>query len=331
VKKNIAAFGGDPDRITAMGQSSGSFDICLMMASPLARGLFQQAIMESGDCESALIGDIRTMIPFNGIRGTGESNGERLAADLGIADGPGVTRKMRAIPVETILKTWRGDPEIQFDAIVDGWVMPEQPTRIFAKSKQAHVPVLVGSNADEATVFGPGPAAISDYWKFLRADTGIYAEQEFRLWPASSDAEVPGQYLNLQNATFAYAAWSLARAMSRAGEPAYLYRFTWSDAGKRARLGACHGEELYFLSNSFPRDWMPVDGDETFGEMLRRYWTNFAKTGQPGGEGLPAWPAYDADSNRMLDMGSRIELKPAPSSLFAVQKLMRPILEKNGR
>jgi hypothetical protein len=98
------------------------------------------------------------------------------------------------------------------------------------------------------------PATISDYRKYLRADTGVYAEQEFRLWPASSDAEVPGQYLKLPNAMFAYGAWSMARVMSRAGEPAFLYRFTWSDAGKRAKLGACHGEELYFLSNRFPTD-----------------------------------------------------------------------------
>jgi para-nitrobenzyl esterase len=181
VRESIAKFGGDPSRVTVMGQSSGAFDICLMMASPFARGLFQQAILESGDCQSTLIEDIRTPLPFNGIRGTGESNGERLAADLGAADGPGAIQKLRAIPADTILKTRRGDQEIQFDAIVDGWLIPEQPARIFGAGMQAHIPVLVGSNADEATVFGPGPATISDYWKYLQADAGIYAEQEFRL------------------------------------------------------------------------------------------------------------------------------------------------------
>ena len=92
-----------------MGQSSGAFDVCLMMASPLARGLFQQAIMESGDCQGTLIGDIRTPIPFNGIRGTGEGNGERLARDLGITDGGDAIRRLRDLPAETILKAWSHD------------------------------------------------------------------------------------------------------------------------------------------------------------------------------------------------------------------------------
>ena len=330
VKQNIAAFGGDPNRVTVMGQSSGAYDVCLMMASPLARGLFQQTIMESGDCESTLIEDIRTPIYYNGIGGTGESNGERLAADLGVADGPGATGKLRAISPEKILKTWSGDQKIQFDAIVDGWVIPEQPARIFAEGRQAHIPVLVGSNADEATVFGPGPATVSDYWKYLRADTGAYAEQEFRLWPAFLDAEVSRQYLKLQSATFAYGAWSMARAMSRAGDPAYLYLFTWADTGKRAKLGACHGEELDFLSDSFPSDWTEVEGQKRFGAILRHYWANFAKTGHPGSAGLPPWPAYSSRSNQVLQLGSRIQLAPASSSLPRLQKIMQPILENGG-
>jgi para-nitrobenzyl esterase len=124
VRENIARFGGDPGRITAMGQSAGAFDICLMMSSPLAQGLFQQAIMESGDCESTLIADIRTPIHLNGISGTGESAGENLAADLGIAGGPETLQKLRALPAETILETWNRHREIQFDAVVDGWFSP---------------------------------------------------------------------------------------------------------------------------------------------------------------------------------------------------------------
>jgi para-nitrobenzyl esterase len=160
---------------------SGAFDICLMMASPLARGLFQRAIMESGNCQSTLIADIRTPIHLNGITGAGEDDGERPAADLGIAPGPRAIDKLRALPAETTLKVWSRDQQIQFDAIVDGWVLRDQPARIFAPGRQAHIPVLVGSNGDDATVFGPGPTTISDYWKYLRADTGPYAEQEFRL------------------------------------------------------------------------------------------------------------------------------------------------------
>ncbi|MGA7314862.1 MAG: carboxylesterase family protein [Silvibacterium sp.] len=331
VKRNITSFGGDPSRVTVMGQSSGAFDICLMMASPLARGLFQQAIMESGDCESTLIEDIRRPVPFNQVNGTGEGNGGKLAVDLGVAAGPGAIQKLRSMPATTVLNTWSHHPELSFDAIVDGWVIPDQPARIFAEDRQARIPVLVGSNADEATVFGPGPATTSAYWKYLRADAGRWAQREFRLWPASSDAEVPGQYLNLQNASFGFGAWSMARAMARIGEPAYLYRFTWADGGQRAKLGACHGEELYFLSDTFPRNWTYVEGQEKFGQRVRQYWTNFARSGDPGSAGLPAWPAFTPHSNGVLELGRSIQPVPVSSIVPALSKVMRPVLMQGGQ
>ncbi len=326
VKQNIASFGGDPGRVTVMGQSSGAFDICLMMASPPAHGLFRQAIMESGDCQSTLIEDIRRPVPFNQVNGTGEGNGEKLAADLGVADGPAAIEKLRSLPASAIMSAWSRHPDLGFDAIVDGWVIPEQPATIFAKGRQTQIPVLVGSNADEATVFGPGPATPSAYWKYLRADTGRWAEREFQLSPASSNAEVPGQYLKLQNATFAFGAWSMVRAMSRVGEPAYLYRFAWADSGQRARLGACHGEELYFLSKTFPHNWTFVDGQEEFGQTIRQYWTNFAKSGDPAGAGLPAWPAYTTRSDRVLELGRTIQPAPVWSIVPALAKIMHLVL-----
>jgi para-nitrobenzyl esterase len=117
----------------------------------------------------------------------------------------------------------------------------------------------------------------------------------------------------------------MARAVTRSGEPAYLYLFSWADAGKRARLGACHGEELYFLSDTLPRDWVPVEGEKKFGEAVRTYWTNFAKTGRPVSPGLPAWPTYDPRSNQVLELGSDIHLESASPSLLALQRVMEPI------
>ncbi len=282
VHDNISRFGGDPARVTVMAQSAGAVDICLLMASPMAAGLFQRAIMESGDCQSVFNEDIRTPQRYNSISGTGEGVGDRLANDLGVSNSPGALQKLRSICAAEILKTWSQDRQVHFDAIVDGWVVPEQPAKIFAEGRETHVHVLVGSNANEATVFGHGgPKTVGEYEKYLLGDTGKYADQEFQAYPAASDAEVPARYLQLQADSFAYGAYSMARAMTRVGQKAYLYDFSYVETGKRASLGAYHGEELSFLSDSFPSDWEHNQDDEKLSQAMRTYWTQFAKTGNP--------------------------------------------------
>jgi para-nitrobenzyl esterase len=126
VKENIREFGGDPDRITVMGQSSGAVDICLLMASPLSQSLFLGAILESGECQDTLNEDIRMPTAYNLIDTTGESSGERLAKDLGVTDGLETLQKLRTIPASEVLKAWKNDPGLHFDAIVDGWIIPKQ-------------------------------------------------------------------------------------------------------------------------------------------------------------------------------------------------------------
>jgi para-nitrobenzyl esterase len=328
VRENIALFGGDPARITVMGQSSGGVDACLLMASPLARGLFQQAILESGECQSTLNKEIRKPISVNGISGTGEDAGRRLEADLGIENGPDFLKKLRSVPVEMLLKAMTTDRDLQFDAIVDGWVIAEQPAKIFSEGRQARIPVLVGSNADEATVFGPGLATLSEYRKYLQADAGIHADEELKAWPASSDADVPGQYLKLENMSFAYGAWAMARSMTRAQQPAYLYLLTWIETGKRASLGAHHGEELPFLDDAYPSNWGSSSGDQAFGEILRRYWTNFVMTGDPNSPGLPKWPTFDPGSESVFSLGQKIGPVPMNQNLRVMDKIMTEVLSE---
>jgi para-nitrobenzyl esterase len=326
VRENISRFGGDPDRVTVMGQSSGAVDICLLMASPLAAGLFQRAIMESGDCQGTFNEDIRTPVRYNGISGTGEGTGERLANDLGVADGPDALQKLRSIPADEILKSWSKDRKVHFDAIVDGWIVPEQPASVFAEGKQMHVPVLVGSNADEATVFGHNDVKTVDQYKaYLLRDTENYSGQEFRAFPATSDADVPAAYLRLENDSFAYGAYSMAQMMTRTGQKAFLYYFTYVETGKRAPLGAYHGEELNFLSNVFPDDWEHSQDDEKLGEIVRTYWVQFAKTGDPNVAGVPQWPAYHARKDECFELGRTIGGRPVAVQLQTLERIMKQI------
>ena len=319
-------------QVTVIGQSAGAVDICLLMSSPLAAGSFQRAIMESGECQSTLNEDIRRPIPYNTISGTGEGVGERLAEDLGVADGQDTLQKLRSVPVDQILKAWSQDPQVHFDAIVDGWVVPEQPAKIFAEGKQMHIPVLIGSNANEATVFGHGgPKTIAQFKNYLQEDTGKFSDEEFRAYPAQSDGDVAGQYLQLQSDNFAYGAYSLAQAMTRVGQKAYLYYFTFAETGKRAQLGAYHGEELKFLSNSFPSDWQHSSDDEKLGDAIRTYWTQFAKTGDPNAPGLTEWPAYSNRSNQWLNLGRTIRLGPVEPRLQVLKRIMQQVLAEEAK
>ena len=331
VKKNIREFGGDPDQVTVLGQSAGAVDICLLMTSPLAQGLFQGAILESGECQDTLNEDIRSPINYNLIDTTGEASGERLARDLGVgAKGTEAAQQLRKIPASELLRAWKEDPGLHFDAIVDGWVISEQPALIFAQGKQIRVPILVGSNADEATVFGHDSLKTVDaYKRHLQQDTREYSDEEFHLYPASSDAEVPLRAVQLESDEFACGAYSIAQAMAKAGEKAYLYYFTYADPGTRSRLGAHHGEELFFLSDSFPSDWNQTEKGKSLEELMRGYWAEFAKTDNPNFNSAPEWPAFDSYSPVYFELGEHIGIQPISERIRSLETIMKRV-RKSG-
>jgi para-nitrobenzyl esterase len=195
------------------------------------------------------------------------------------------------------------------------------------------VPVIVGSNADEATVLGRDDVrTVGQYKKYLLDDGGKHADEEFQGYPAASDVEVPARYLQLQNDFFAYGAYSLARAITRAGQKAYLYCFTYIETGKRVKLGAYHGEELQFLSDVFRPDWVHDRDDERLGDVMRSYWTQFAKTGNPNGSSLPLWDAYDQHADQCLELGRTIVARPIPheSQLQVLEHINREILAETA-
>jgi para-nitrobenzyl esterase len=294
VRENIEHFGGDPQRVTIGGQSSGSLDVCNLMSSPRASGLFEQAILQSGVCVDSV---------YPSAQAAGVS-GDRLAKDLRVPPGPDGLKALRALPAERILQITKVDPDIDLKPVVDGWVLPEQPASVFAKGKQMRIPVLVGSNEDEVSIFASSivggkswrPDTVAAYRQWLHNRFNSNAGQVFAQYPATSDGAARQVFEQMDtDFDFGFGAWLLANDMAQIGQKSFLYHFTYVGAGKFAKLGAFHSEENMFLSRKYWTSWTSTPDDKLLSDAILGYWVEFIKTGNPNGSGLPIWPVWQSD------------------------------------
>jgi para-nitrobenzyl esterase len=311
VQRNIDRFGGDPQGVTVFGASSGALDICDLMASPLANGLFQRAIMQSGVC-------VDSLAPL--LAGA-EAGGVRIAADLGLGNGPETLPKLRAVPANELVRKAADEKDVDFNPVVDGWVFHQQPARTFSQGSQAKVPVIVGSNADEVSIFASPlvggtsyrPKSVDEYRRWLSQEFHTDADRVFAAYPARTDAEVPSAFRAMDtDYQFGFGASLLAHEMTAAGQRAYLYAFTNVGAGQFATLGAFHSEESMFLSKKYWTSWVPSSGDAQLSETIIDYWVRFAKAGMPSAPGLPPWPAYQLGEPMAQELGSQVRQIPIP-------------------
>ncbi len=309
VQQSIDRFGGDPQRVTVFGASSGALDICDLMASPLANSLFQRAIMQSGVC-------VDSLAPL--LAGA-EASGVRIAADLGLGNGPDALAKLRAVPADELVRKAADEKDVDFNPVVDGWVFHEQPVLTFARGAQARVPVIVGSNSDEVSIFASPlvggssyrPKSVAEYHQWLSREFHSHADAVFAAYPARTDAQVPTAFRAMDtDYQFGFGASLLAQEVAAAGEPAYLYVFTNVGAGQFATLGAFHSEESMFLSKKYWTSWVPNPGDAQLSNAIVGYWVQFAKAGKPSPPGLPPWPAYRPGEPMAQELGSHIGQTP---------------------
>jgi para-nitrobenzyl esterase len=316
VRKNIDKFGGDPSKVTVFGASSGALDICDLMVSPLASGLFEKAILQSGFCVD------NTSPTLSEV----EAQGKNLARQLGVSgDDTQSLDKLRAIPAEQMLQQAAADQQIDFNPNVDKWVLPDQPWRIFSEGKQARIPVIVGSNADEVSIFASPivggksyrPRTIAEYRQWLQQTFHDSAPEVFAAYPAITDSDVPRAFLSMDSDyEFGFGAWLLARETQAIGQTAFLYRFTYVGSGEFASLGAFHSEESILLSKRYWTSWVSSPDDETVSERIIGYWTQFANSSQPDGPGLPPWPAYESSTDQYQELGRHIGQIASDSSRF---------------
>jgi len=305
VRKNIAAFGGDPANVTIFGESAGSWSVNTMQATPLAKGLFQKVIGESG-----------ARFELNDLLGLGTptlGQAEQSGVALAKAVGANSLKELRLVPAEKLVAV----PSFESSINVDGWVLPTDVRTIFAQKKNSYVPLLVGSNANEWTTLAPYfdaalPKTMDQFHERIEAQFPGLAKEFDDVYPVKSEADITGAIMgSMRDSIFTLQMRTWARMVTAGGRKAFLYQFTHVPPSPNAKTwGAYHeAEEQYVFGNPAYPTLKYTETDRSLSEAMSSYWVNFAKTGDPNGRGLPPWTAYDADSEPYLDLGDTVQLK----------------------
>ena len=306
VKANIAKFGGDPGNVTIFGESAGGISACLHLASPQSKGLFHRAILQSGPCDSAT------------VEADAMAQGAAFADKLGCQGEAGVLACLRGKSTQEVMAALPGSSdflggETRWFPVLDGWNVPDTPGKVFAKGDFAKVPVILGSNADEGTLFFklantmiPDDATFETLAEQLAPGHG--ADIVERYPSATYGSPLAAAAAAVGDAGFVCPTRRAARALSAAGVDTFLYHFTYAPPSSLFGddLGAFHSAEVKFVFGN-PGQLLPKapSGEEVpMSQAMMGYWSRHAEKGSPNGGGAFEWPKYDAakDENIVLDV-----------------------------
>lgn len=306
VRANIAAFGGNPDRVTIFGESAGGIAVSMLAAAPPARGLFQGAISESGGslAPPRVGNEGGENVPTLAVA---QKQGKAFLDALGAKD----IAAARALSAEQLQQA-TGAALGRFWPPLDGYVLPGDEYELYSAGHFNATPVLIGTNSDEGALFVHGAVTPAQFESQVHAAYGVKADEILQAYPHASQAQALQSTRNLMRDTaFAWSTWSWARLQSRHGKgtnQVYVYYFDHRNAAMPN--GSTHGSEMtYVFRNSGPGG-APNSDDASLSEHMSDYWTNFAKTGNPNAPGLPLWPAFEEPQQLVMHIDATVRAEP---------------------
>ncbi|HTT20902.1 MAG TPA: carboxylesterase family protein [Candidatus Sulfotelmatobacter sp.] len=305
VHRNIAAFGGDPNKVTIFGQSGGAFSVTAQVVSPLSKGLFRAAIVESGGVGS---GFARTEL-------LSLEDGEKAGVKFAESVGAHSLVELRAMPAEKMLSDGSAESNL------DGRFFPASPVTLLKEGKQNKVAMVVGSNSDEGQHLFRAPVPASDYAEQARKNYGADANRFLTLYPNDSEEASKASQQRMFADRMVLGEQNLAASMTSIGSNVYLYYFDYLDEGGYnsepatlgLRLGADHGAELPYVFGLMNHWKAPVpDQDIQLQNKVMQYWTNFAKNLDPNDKDLPVWSVFRGVDSPIMILDKSPGMRPHP-------------------